>query len=251
MSKKILWLIGGSNGIGLSLVELLLKRGDRVIVSARNTQNSKELNKLKSEYATALHLLDMDVSQTHSVAYATQKAWSIYGGVDTCLYNAGVYESMKIEEWDLEHFISMNQVNYVGALRVLNEIVPLFIEQGRGHIAFNASISSYFGLPYGGGYSAPKAALLNLCESLKPELDAKNIYIQVINHGFVKTRLTAKNEFEMPQLLEPDEAAKKIYEGLQTPKKFEIKFPWALTRFLHFLRIIPYSLAFRITKGAL
>jgi len=251
MSKKILWLIGASNGIGLALAKLLLQKGNRVIASARNTQSAKELLALQSEYPTALHLLDMDVSQTHSVAYATQKAWSIYGGIDSCVYNAGVYESMKIEEWELEHFISMNQVNYVGALRVLHELVPLFIEQGRGHIAFNASISSYFGLPYGGGYSAPKAALLNLCESLKPELESKNIDIQVINHGFVKTRLTAKNDFEMPQLLEPDEAAQKIYEGFQSPKKFEIKFPWALTRFLHFLKVVPYWLAFSITKKAL
>lgn len=251
MMKHIVWLIGGSHGIGLELLKILLAEGQKVVVSARDTQNSQELQSLKMQYVDDLHLLDMDVSETLSVSYATQKAWSIYGGIDLCVYNAGVYESMHLDEWKLEHFEAMNQVNYMGAVRVMHELIPLFVEQKHGHLAFNASVSSYFGLPYGGGYSAPKAALVNLCESIKPELEQKNIDIQVINHGFVKTRLTAKNDFEMPQLLEPKEAALKIYKGLQNPQSFEIKFPWALSRFLHFLRTIPYSLAFRFTKKAL
>jgi len=251
MNKQIVWLIGASNGIGLELAKLFLEHDNRVIISARDTQSSQELKVLKEQYNTTLHLLDIDVRETQNVTKATIVAWSIYGGIDLCIYNAGVYESMKMEEWNLEHFESMNQINYMGALRVLTQLVPLFKEQKHGHIAFNASVSSYFGLPYGGGYSAPKAALVNFCESIKPELESKNIQVQVINHGFVKTRLTAKNDFEMPQLLEPQEAAQKIYEGVQKKEKFEIKFPWAITRFLHLLRVLPYALAFSLTKKAL
>ncbi len=250
MSKKI-WLVGGSNGIGLELAKEYLRSQNKVIVSARNATTSDELLLLKEKYQESLELVNMDVSQTQSVIEKTQKVWSIYDGLDLCIYNAGVYESMKIDEWDLAHFDMMNQVNYLGAVRVLTELIPHFKKQYYGHIAFNISISSYFGLPYGGGYSAPKAALLNFCESIQPELAKDNIKIQVINHGFVKTRLTAKNNFEMPQLLEPKEAAEKIYEGLKNPDNFEIKFPWALTRFLHFLRVIPYKMAFSLTKKAL
>ena len=249
--RRIVWLIGASNGIGLELAKRHLKESDRVIVSARSASSSDDLIILKQEYPNALHLVDMDVSNTQSVIDATKKAWDTYGGIDLCFYNAGVYESMKVHEWQLEHFEAMNQVNYVGAIRVLTQIMPLFEEQKKGHIAFNLSVSSYFGLPYGGGYSAPKAALLNFCESIQPELQRKNVKIQVINHGFVKTRLTAKNEFEMPQLLEPKEAAEKIYEGVLNSKAFEIKFPFAISRFLHFLRVIPYALAFYFTKKAL
>lgn len=249
--KQIVWLIGASNGIGLELVKLYLGEGNRVIVSARDTTSSDALNHLKQEYLQDLHLVDMDVSDTTSVITQTKKIWKLYGGIDLVLYNAGLYESMKIDSWNLEHFEAMNQVNYMGAIRVITQLVPLFIEQKYGHIAFNISVSSYFGLPYGGGYSASKAALLNFCESVKPELDTKNIKLQVINHGFVKTRLTAKNDFEMPQLLEADEAAQKIYEGIQGSSSFEIKFPWALTRFLHLLRTLPYSVAFGFTKKAL
>jgi len=248
---KTVWIIGASNGIGLELAKKYLEAGNKVIASARNTSKSDALSELQAKYITALHLVDVDVTNSESVKSATQKAWSAYGAIDLSVYNAGVYESMKVDSWKLEHFEAMNQVNYVGAVRLLTEITPLFEEQKYGHIAFNISISSYFGLPYGGGYSAPKAALLNLCESIQPELEDKNIQLQVINHGFVKTRLTAKNDFEMPQLLEPREAAKKIYEGLKNSKKFEIKFPWALTSFLYLLKIMPYRLALAITKKAL
>ena len=251
MQKKILWLIGASSGIGLALAEQSLAIGHRVIVSARSATSSDALALLKEKYKNELHLVDMDVSVSQSVKESTKKAWEIYEGIDIVFYNAGVYESMSVEEWKEEHFEAMTQVNYLGAVRVLMRIVPLFTAQKHGQIALNASISSYFGLPYGGAYSAPKAALLNLCESLYPELKSKNIDLQIINHGFVKSRLTEKNDFEMPQLLEPQEAALRIYEGLTHPQKFEIRFPWGLTRFLSLLRMLPYSIAFALTKKAL
>jgi len=246
-----IWIIGASQGIGLELAKTYLDNKHQVIISARKTETSQELADLKNAYATQLTLLNMDVSNIESVKEATQKAWNVYEGIDLCIYNAGVYESMSVDEWNLEHFEMMNQVNYMGAVRVLTQIVPLFKTQTKGHLVFNASISSYIGLPYGGGYSAPKAALLNFCESIQPELATLNIRLQVINHGFVKTRLTAKNNFEMPQLLEPKEAAQKIYEGLMHSKKFEIKFPWALTRFLTLLQMLPYGISLNLTKKAL
>ncbi len=218
MSKKV-WIIGGSSGIGFELVKQYLKNADKVIVSARSATNSKSLAELHSQYTKNLTLLDMDVTQTQNVLDVTKKAWEVYEGVDLCFYNAGAYESMKMDEWKLEHFEAMNQINYLGAIRILTSVAPLFQAQKSGHFVFNISISSYFGLPYGGGYSAPKAALLNFCESIQPELILKNIKVQVINHGFVKTRLTAKNDFEMPQLLEPSEAANKIWEPLKTTSK--------------------------------
>ena len=250
MSQTI-WLIGASDGTGLELARCYLESNNRVIISAKDTSQLEVLHKLEEQYKSNLHIVDMDVCQTQSVVEKTASIWNIYGGLDLCIYNAGVYQSMKVNEWNLEHFEIMNQANYMGAVRILTELIPLFEEQKKGHIAFNISISSYFGLPYSGGYSAPKAALLNFCESIRPELTLKNIKLQVINHGFVRTGLPENDDLEMSQLLEPEEAAHKIIEGLTNSNAFEIKFPWALSKFLHFLRIIPYSIAFLITKKIL
>jgi short-subunit dehydrogenase len=158
---------------------------------------------------------------------------------------------MSTEEWNVEHFEAMMQINYMGAVRVMNDLLPYFEKEGEGRWIWNASLSSYFGLPLGGGYSAPKAALVNLAEALQPELMAKGIELQIINHGFVKTRLTHKNTFEMPELMSPEEAAEKIVESTQNAYRFEIHFPFKLSTFLQSLRLMPYRISLTLTKKML
>jgi NAD(P)-dependent dehydrogenase (short-subunit alcohol dehydrogenase family) len=250
MNKRI-WIVGGSSGIGLELVKLWLIEEHRVIVSARHASDNELLQALKEIYPDTLELVDMDVAETGSIAQAVSKAWDVYDGIDIWFYNAGAYETMKVKEWKYEHFRQMNTVNYLGAVNLMTELYPLFEKQGHGRWVFNLSLSAYIGLPYGGGYSAPKAALLNLSESIQPELMEKNIRLQIINHGFVKTRLTSKNDFEMPQLMEPEAAAKKIFEGLKKPYAFEIRFPFGLSLFLRVLKLLPYRLSLFLTKKAL
>jgi len=250
MSKRI-WMVGGSSGIGLELVKLWLLNGDRLIVSARHACANEMLQALAEVYPDSLKLIDLDVTDQDSINKAVKEAWKLYQGLDVWFYNAGAYETMKVDEWKFEHFKQMNTVNYLGAVNLMTELFPLFEAQGNGRWVCNLSLSSYIGLPHGGGYSAPKAALLNLAESIQPELLEKNIQLQVINHGFVKTRLTSKNDFEMPQLMEPETAAKKIFEGLKKPYAFEIRFPFTLSLFLRTLRILPYRLSLALTKKAL
>jgi len=250
MSQSI-WIIGGSSGIGLELVKEYLHNKHTVVASARSITTSRTLTQLLLLYPKTLKLLDIDVTDEKSIQKTAQQVSHFLKKIDVCFYNAGVYENMNVSSWDVKHFAMMNEVNYLGAVRIIVSLTPFFEKQGFGSFVCNASISSYIGLPYGGGYSAPKAALLNFCESIQPELMAKNIQVQVINHGFVKTRLTAKNEFKMPQLLEPSQAAKTIYEQLQKPYRFEIRFPFLLTSFLNILRMLPYKFSLSLTKKAL
>jgi len=184
--KKRIWIIGGSSGIGLELVKQWLQEGFLVITSARNASSTKELLALKKIYEKQLQIVDIDVTSTESVKKAVPQAWKRFEGIDVWFYNAAVYEVMSTEEWNVEHFEAMMQINYMGAVRVMNDLLPYFEKEGEGRWIWNASLSSYFGLPLGGGYSAPKAALVNLAEALQPELMAKGIELQIINHGFVK-----------------------------------------------------------------
>jgi short-subunit dehydrogenase len=186
-----------------------------------------------------------------SVVKATEQALKRFKGIDLWFYNAAVYEVMSVKEWQVKHFEAMMQVNFLGAVRVMTELMPYFEEQKTGRWVWNASLSSYFGLPLGGGYSAPKAALVNLAESLHPELKSKGIDLKIINHGFVKTKLTEKNTFEMPELMEPEEAAKKIIQGIEKKDRFEIHFPFKLSTVLQLLRILPYRMSLALTKKML
>lgn len=249
--KKRIWIVGGSSGIGLELVKQWLQEENFVIVSARDASASKALLVLKQIYEKQLQIIDVDVSASESVEKAASQAWKRFEGIDIWFYNAAVYEVMSTKEWNIAHFEAMMQVNYMGAVRVMHALLPLFKQQGEGRWIWNASLSSYFGLPLGGGYSAPKAALVNLAESLQPELKTQGIDLQVINHGFVQTRLTKKNSFEMPELMMPEEAAWKINQEIKKTYRFEIHFPFKLSTFLQLLRLIPYRISLALTKKML
>ena len=246
--KKV-WIIGSSSGIGFELVKLWLQNNYLVIASSRDAVNSCELLKLKSIYTEQLELLNIDVLDNKSVIESVNKVFNIFNDLDICFFNAGVYESMNIEQWNISNFESMINTNYLGAVRILKPLVGYLEKQKKeSRVILNASLSSYFGLPYGGAYSASKAALVNLAQSIQPELSKKNINVQIINHGFVKTRLTSKNDFDMPQLISPDIAAKKIFEQVNKPYRFEIAFPFILSKFLRLISLLPYKFSFFITK---
>lgn len=249
--KMNIWIIGSSSGIGLELAKLYLEEGHNVITSARKATESIELKELQNKYKQNLEIINVDVSDTSSTEYCVKEIFNIYVNIDMVIFNAGVYEVMPCNKWDITQFENMANINYLGAIRVIKTLLPYFENQGFGRCVFNASLSSYFGLPYGGAYSASKAALVNFAQSIHPELVEKNIQIQIINHGFVKTRLTQKNDFEMPELMDAITAAKNIQEGLKDEHTFEIRFPFKLSVFLRLLNYLPYKLSLAITRKLL
>lgn len=243
--------MGASEGIGLELTILWLQQGHEVLASSRNAEQSIELTRLQTQYPTQLQCLNIDVTDANDCQTKAEQAWALLQGIDLWFYNVGAYKHMPTSEWSWQDFVIMNQANYLGAVALMLPLQKLFQAQGHGQWVWNASLASYFGLPYGGGYSAPKAALVNLAESLQPELAQQGIDLQIINHGFVRTRLTAKNTFDMPALLDTDQAAVQINKAIMKSKRFEIHFPFTVRITLHILRILPYRLSLAITKKML
>ena len=137
----------------------------------------------------------------------------------------------------------MFEVNYLGVINVLSAVLPTFRARKAGHITWIASVSGYRGLPKAAAYGPTKAALINLAESLKPELARDGVQVSVINPGFVKTPLTQQNDFEMPYLMEVEEAARLTIAGLARGQ-FEVAYPAPFVRILKIGRILPYRLYF-------
>ncbi|WP_121626559.1 SDR family NAD(P)-dependent oxidoreductase [Poseidonibacter antarcticus] len=249
--NKTIWIVGGSSGIGLELVKLCLKNNYNIVVSSRNSLKTKELLDLKNTLPEQIHILDLDVTNKKDIKEKVKEAWSCFDGIDIWFYNAGSYDVMNIDSWDSEKFEQMNEVNYLGVTRLMTELIPYFKNSNKGHWVWNSSLSSYFGLPHAGAYSAPKAALVNLAQSIQPELNSLNIKLQIINHGFVKTKLTDKNKFKMPQLMEASFTAAKILKGIENSTSFEIRFPFILSLVLRIINLLPYSLSLALTKRSM
>lgn len=233
------WLVGASAGIGAALARELAKRGARLALSARGVQQLEAL-----QLAGAL-LLPCDSTVPASLAAARQVLVSAWGGVDLVVYLAGNYVPMQAGSLDLAVAEKVVEVNFNGALRLAATVLPDL--HAGGGIAFVASVAGYRGLPRALAYGPGKAALIHLAECLYLDLTKRGIGVWLINPGFVATRLTARNDFEMPALMTPERAAQDIVKGLASGI-FEIHFPKRFTRTLKLMSYLPYRWYFPLIR---
>ena len=235
LKGKHYWLIGASTGIGRELALVLAREGVTLTISARN---QKALEELLQEMPPGTHTLrPLDVTDRD----ATVKAFEEIGPLDGLIYCAGAYEPMTADELDLDTVEQMVAVNLTGAFRVLAPLVPHFRRRGSGHILLVGSLAGYGGLPSSWGYGSSKAGLIHLAESLHCDLHGSGVRVQLCNPGFVKSRLTSKNTFTMPFLMEPQDAADRIFRGMAR-NRFEIAFPLPMVVAFKVFSLLPYRL---------
>ncbi len=240
------WLVGASTGIGRALAEQLHALGAQVVVSARQRQALEDFV-LAHPGSTAMPL---DVADRAAVQSAAQ-ALLAQGPLDLVCYCAGYYHPMRATAVDLTDLLRHHEVNTVGALHVLDAVLPSMVSRRQGHLSLISSVAGYRGLPLGLAYGPTKAALINLAEALYLDLQPQGVGVSLINPGFVDTPLTANNDFPMPAIITSDEAARAILHGW-THGEFEIHFPKRFTWVMKLLRLLPTRLYFaairRITR---
>lgn len=219
---KRYWLVGASEGLGRAVAHRLSSVGAEVIVSARSEDRLKEL---VAELPGKASYITVDVTDRDAVEAAAKQA----GELDGVVYLAGVYWPMKASEWDNEKADLMGEINYLGASRVVGAVIGDMVKRDQGHIVLTGSLSGFRGLPGAIGYSASKAGLMALAESMQADLHKSNIQVQVINPGFIKTRLTDKNNFNMPFIMSAEDAAREFFEHMNGDgfkKSFPMVFSW-------------------------
>ncbi len=233
------WLVGASSGIGAALAVALAGQGARLALSARRADKLQALG-----IADAL-LVPCDATDAASLAGARQAVIAALGGIDLVIYLAGDYVPMRADSFDLAVAEQVVTVNFNGAMRLAAVVLPDL--QPGGGIAFVASVAGYRGLPKALCYGPGKAALIHFAECLHLDLAPRGIGVWAINPGFVSTPLTAKNDFAMPALQTPEQAAQAIIDGL-ADGHFEIHFPKRFTRLLKFFAILPYRWYFPLIR---
>lgn len=243
------WLVGASTGIGRATASRLHALGAKVIVSARG---GEALDGFVATHPGAEAIV-LDVTDRAAVHEAAARIVAAHGALDLVCYCAGTYAEMRAPQFDLDVALRHQQVNYVGALVLLDAVLPQLLAQARagrgGHLSFVASVAGYRGLPRALAYGPTKAALIHLAEALHLDLAPQGLGVSVINPGFVETPMTAGNRFPMPALITPDEAARQIVAGWRDGD-FEIHFPKRFTRWLKLLRHLAYPQYFAAVRRA-
>ncbi|AZL59020.1 SDR family NAD(P)-dependent oxidoreductase [Tabrizicola piscis] len=237
-SGKRYWLVGASEGLGLALAQKLSAAGADLILSARNQDAlAKAVASLPGK-ATALVV---DVASTESVYAAAAQL----GDLDGMVFLAGVYWPMRAQDWDAKAAEAMANVNFTGCIRAVGAALPGMVAKGRGHVVITGSLSGFRGLPGAIGYAASKAGTMVLAESLYADLRKTGIAVQLANPGFIRTRLTAKNDFTMPFIMDPEAAADIMFRHMQSGR-FKISFPTAFSWLFRGGNFLPDALYYRI-----
>ncbi|MEO0915435.1 MAG: SDR family NAD(P)-dependent oxidoreductase [Pseudomonadota bacterium] len=237
-SGKRYWLVGASQGLGRAVAQEMSKTGVEVILSARD---EAALQTLADELPGKSEVVAVDVGNQESVA----KAAEAVGEVDGMVFLAGLYWPIAAKEFDGAKVATMLDVNLTGAARVLGHVLPSMVEKDAGHIVLTGSLSGFRGLPGANGYGASKAGIMSLGETLYADLRKTGIDVQLINPGFIKTRLTDKNDFSMPFIMEPDEAAKLFVDHMQGDE-FARNFPRHFGAMFRLSQFLPDWLYYRL-----
>ncbi len=241
---RTVWLVGASTGIGAATASLLHARGARVLVSARN---APRLRNFVTAHPGAV-ALPLDVSDPTQIQAAARSALVL--GLDSVIYCAGHYQDLQAGHIDLAEMVKHNAINYLGAVYVLEAVLPHLLSpalRGRAHVSLVGSVAGYRGLPRSLAYGPTKAALINLAETLYLELHGQGIGVSLVSPGFVATPLTAGNTFRMPALIAPEEAAVAMLRGW-AKGEFEIHFPKRFTLGMKLLQVLPNRIYFALTR---
>ncbi|MBN2741017.1 MAG: SDR family NAD(P)-dependent oxidoreductase [Rhodobacteraceae bacterium] len=235
---KRIWIVGASSGIGQALARELARRGARLVLSARSVE---PLETLATELGQG-EVVPVDISDPESLDDARGEILA-NGKLDAMITTAALYDPGHVDQIERDSARKLVEVNLLGTLWFAQAAKGLLREGGQ--LVIFGSVAGYFGLPKGQLYSASKAAVINLVESLRVEY-APEIDVRLISPGFVNTRLTEKNDFDMPFVMEPDAAARRIADGL-AGSAFETHFPRRLTWGLKLLQRLPYRLSLWVT----
>ena len=228
---KRYWLVGASEGLGRALAWRMSRAGVELVLSARS---EKRLRELAESLPGRAHVVPVDVRDMASVRAAAAAA----GQIDGVVYLAGAYWPQPAQEWDGDQVEAMCDINFTGAARVLGAVVPAMVARGAGHVVLTGSLAGFRGLPGAIGYGASKAGLMHLAESMQADLRGSGVDVQLVNPGFIRTRLTDRNDFSMPFIMEPEAAALRMFDHMGTDR-FKKSFPALFSRLFRFSQFLP------------
>jgi len=235
LNGTVAWVVGGSSGIGAAVARELQSRGALVAISARRQDQLDEVPD-----GTMLAVA-ADVTDEQSLKAAASRIRDELGPIDLAVLSAGYWKQMTGNHWDCESFNRHVQVNLIGMSNSIAAVLPQMLARHSGVIAGISSVAGYRGLTGSAAYGATKAGQINLLESLRIQVARAGVRVITVCPGFVRTDLTADNDFPMPFIIEAEEAGRAICDGLERERS-EIVFPVRMAILMKAARLVPVSL---------
>ena len=212
--SRVWFITGTSTGFGYLLAEEALKRGERVIATARDLS---KLSRLARQYPDRIHTFRLDVTNRNEITSIAQQGITTFGHVDILVNNAGYAMNGAIEEVSEDEFEPMFQTNIYGLIRVTRAFLPHFRQRRSGHIFNLSSIGGLIGSPGWGFYNATKFAVEGLSEALAEEMKPLGVHVTVVEPGPFRTDFLGRSsKLARRQLRDYATTAGKAREYLKT-----------------------------------
>lgn len=254
---KVVWITGASSGIGEALAYDLSRKGASLILSARRVDRLEKV-KQNCDPRAEIMILPLDLAQPESMPSKVSEALERFGKIDFLINNAGIGQSSLIQDTYLDIYRRVWEVNFLGAVALTQAVLPIFTQQGYGHLTFVSSVLGKMSIAERSGYSASKAAANAFFDTLRLEYRDKNVKVLCIYSGGVKTEIdlnalngSGEKIDQIPEgyeeALAPQEVARRIVRAIQKGKATLTvgvlieKIAFVFSRFLPnlFYRILP------------
>ncbi|MCK5800839.1 MAG: SDR family NAD(P)-dependent oxidoreductase [Deltaproteobacteria bacterium] len=238
-------ITGASSGIGAALAENLARFGGKIALFARRQDRLEAVAEKVAAAGASPLVIAGDVTDPVSVAEGYDRVVEAQGPVDVAFLNAGIGDSFRIQRFTAARVRKTFEVNLFGVVHWLEHLLPSMLDRQSGTIVGISSLAAHLGGPMSGPYSASKAALSVLLESLRVEARRAGVVITTIEPGFIRSELTAKNKFKMPFLVETADAAQKIADAAAAGVPVA-RFPWPMAAAIRVLKSFPSGLYDRV-----
>ncbi len=230
--EKVFLITGASRGIGRAIAQSLAKKGAQLALCSRDLESLESLAEQLSERRDQIKCYQVDITKKEDLFLAVDQMIRFFGQIDGIVNNAGVMplsfmKNVKVDEWDW-----MIDVNIKGVTHGIAACLPIFMKQKRGHIINISSVAGRKTFVGGGVYSATKAAVKVITESLRLELEPSfGIKTTLIEPGAVATELASvttdrefveNNEFAVSKVLDPCDVAEAVCYALSQPQHVNI-----------------------------
>jgi short-subunit dehydrogenase len=236
----VTFITGASSGIGRSLALRLAVQGETIAAVARRKPLLDTLVEEIVRTGGRALAISCDVTDHDRVLAAVEEVQAVLGPIDRLIANAGGGEPTFVETFDAAHVQRVFALNVGGTANCIEAVLPAMLQRGKGHIVAVSSLAAYRGLPSAAAYSAAKAALSNLIESLRIDLKPRGIAVTLICPGFVRTRPSSKKKWK-PFQLEGEEAARRMAHAITAQKPY-YAFPFPLVLAAALGRMMPTPL---------
>ena len=197
LKKKNVIVTGASGGIGNSIIEKFNEAGANIIASGTKTEKLEELkNKFKN-----IKILKFDISQSEKIEEFIENATNELGGLDCIINNAGITQDNLAIRMSLEEWTNVININLTSTFLMSKFAIKKMLKNKKGKIVNIASVVGHTGNLGQANYTASKAGIIAMSKSLALEYAKKNINVNCISPGFIKTAMTDKIDEKFKEVI--------------------------------------------------